>query len=319
MKIHFRSVVLLAFVATFLSAAGSIARAQSEQSTQVIGATYIAKSYLEVHARGLVRTNEGERFLTSESRLSFNRLTEAVPSHYSMRGIAGPVEDQGNCGSCWDFSLTSTLRGTLIMLASDPGRLSFNYLLNCATAMQACDGGDFPAAKLLTAPAGAPAYGSDGPYVAAKGNCKSETPIAAALDYHLLGEGSANPSFKDLALVMGVLHRPVTIDIVADSAFESYSGGVFNGCSNYTADKINHMVTLEGYDCESSIDENGNCVFDEKGNLPPGVGTWLIRNSWNATWGDQGYITMKATDSNGQRCNQAAYDALYFDLKIKSK
>jgi C1A family cysteine protease len=56
-------------------------------------------------------------------------------------------------------------------------------------------------------------------------------------------------------------------------------------------------------------------VFDADGNLPAGVGTWIVRNSWSTMWGDRGYITTKATDKKGNRCNSIATDALYFDLK----
>jgi len=273
------------------------------------------------HATGLVRTQESFDFFARAPKRSFLKTTAAIPGKSSMRGLAGPVEDQGQCGSCWDFSLTSVLRGTLMMAnKKDPGRLSFNYLLNCATEQQGCNGGDFPAAAHFVAPHGAPAYGSDGAYTGADGTCQAETPIASAVNYHLLGNDmganptGVTPSFKDIAYVVGVLHLPVSIDVGATMAWQFYSGGVYNTCDDENTADINHMVAIEGYDCETSVDSKGNCAFDANGNLPAGVGTWLVRNSWGTSWGDQGYITTKATDAKGLRCNAVASDALYYDV-----
>ena len=282
-------------------------------------ATYVSKNYDMKHPTGLVRTKESAEFLKNSPRESFVFSSESVPAKYSLRGKAGPVEDQGQCGSCWDFSLTSVLRGSWMAQGQDPGRLSFNYLLNCAKTMQGCQGGDFSAADYLISPKGAPAYGSDGRYTASQGKCVEKPAVASTQSYRLLGTNlGANPaaplpSFKDIAYVVGVLHQPVSIDVAVDDAWQSYSGGTFNACNSRI--ELNHMVSVEGYDCQSSVDAGGNCVFDEKGNLPPGVGKWIIRNSWGSSWGDRGYITMKATDSKGRRCSSVAMDAVYFNVK----
>jgi hypothetical protein len=282
--------------------------------------TFFSRYYPQAHAKGLVRTPESRHFLETAPRVSFANRSETIPGNYSMRGLAGPVEDQGQCGSCWDFSLTSALRGTWMMGGKDPGRLSFNYLLNCDKVDLGCDGGDFPAAANFIDPLGDPAYGSDGEYTATDGACTPAKAVASAAQYHLLGkDGGVNPtgttpSFADIAYVVGVLHRPVSIDVAVDMTWEYYGGGVYNGCSDEDARDINHMVTIEGYDCEAAVDANGNCKFDANGNLPAGVGTWLIRNSWGTSWGDGGYITTKATDKDGKACNAVATDALYFDL-----
>ncbi len=286
-------------------------------------ATYGSKSYPARFATGLLRTSTSQEFLRTAPRVSFAATKGAtqVPGKFSLRGTVGPVEDQGQCGSCWDFALTSTLRGSWIAAGKDSGRLSFNYLLNCATTMAGCDGGDFSAADYLVSPKGAPAYGTDGRYTQTAGNCVTRPAVASAKSYKLLGSNlGANPdipapSFQDIAHVIGVLHLPVSIDIAVDDELQSYSGGVFNGCSTEKDPQLNHMVVVEGYSCESSVDAKGNCVFDAHGNLPPGVGTWIIRNSWGKVWGDDGYFTMKATDKSGRRCDNVASDALYYDVK----
>jgi cathepsin L len=285
-----------------------------------IAKTYLFKNYGVKHARGLIRTGRSRDFLLSSPKQSFLSASASIPGKYSMRGKAGAVEDQGQCGSCWDFSLTSVLRGTWIMAGKDPGRLSFNYLLNCDTTMQGCNGGDFVAADLFVNPKGAPAYGSDGEYTAEDGTCTPEKAVASTVDYHLLGsdgttDGVPTPSFKDIAYIVGVLHRPVSIDVAADDNWENYAGGIYNGCSDNVVADINHMVSIEGYSCEKSVDSKGNCVFDANGNLPNGQGLWVIRNSWGTSWGDGGYITTKATDSKGERCNAVANDALYYDIQ----
>lgn len=281
--------------------------------------SYVTKIYPTKHARGLVRTEESSKALAAMPRISFVKSDATIPGTFSMRGQAGPVEDQGSCGTCWDFSLTTALRGTLMMDGQDPGRLSFNYLLDCATEYQGCNGGDFPAAAHFINPQGGPAYGSDGDYTGTQSACQQEKSIASAAKYYLLGNdmganaGGTTPSFKDIAYVLSVLNHPVSIDVAAEP-WEMYSSGTMDTCVDFFLNQIDHMVVVEGFDCETSVDANGNCVFDANGNLPPGVGTWLIRNSWGTSWGDQGYITTKATDSKGKLCNSVASDALFYDL-----
>lgn len=304
---HFKNSIV-----SFLLIAPTFALAAEE-------ATFVSKTYEFKHPTGLVRTKQDKEFLKNSPRESFQFNVEAVPGKYTLRGKAGPVEDQGQCGSCWDFSLTSVLRGSWITKGQDPGRLSFNYLLNCAKEMAGCDGGDFSAADYLVSPKGAPAYGADGSYTATQGACEEKPAIASTLSYKLLGTDLGSipnaplPSFKDIAYVVGVLHQPVSIDVAVDNAWMNYASGVYNKCNS--TEQLNHMVSVEGYSCEKSVDSKGNCVFDDKGDLPNGVGTWIIRNSWGTSWGENGYITMKATDKKGARCNSVASDALYFNVK----
>jgi C1A family cysteine protease len=269
-------------------------------------------AHAENHTTGFVQSEAGLAFERAAPRESFSGERTALPGAYSIRGRAGPVEDQGQCGSCWDFALTSALRGTLKMKGADPGRLSFNYLLNCAADSDGCNGGDFSSADYLKDPRGAPRNGADGAYTAKSGRCETKPILARARSYHMLGDSrGGSASFQDIAHVIGALHKPVATTVYASSAWNSYKGGIVTSCSSHAVD---HMVVIEGYDCETAVDSSGHCAFDANGNLPPGVGKWIVRNSWGSSWGDHGYITQKATKSNGKACNGLGATALYFDV-----
>lgn len=57
--------------------------------------------------------------------------------------------------------------------------------------------------------------------------------------------------------------------VYANTAFDYYSSGVFDGCPSYSSSYINHAVLLIGYTSE---------------------GNWIIKNSWGTNWGDSGYM-----------------------------
>jgi len=77
-----------------------------------------------------------------------------------------------------------------------------------------------------------------------------------------------NPIIAALATV-----GPLAINVDA-SAWSNYESGVFNGC-NQTSPDINHVVQLVGY---GTTKEDGDF--------------WIVRNSWNPTFGEEGYIRL---------------------------
>jgi hypothetical protein len=65
---------------------------------------------------------------------------------------------------------------------------------------------------------------------------------------------------------------PLMVGIYANTNFQYYSGGIFNGCStttNYYS--MNHAVLLYGWDSS---------------------GSWLIKNSWGVDWGENGFMRL---------------------------
>lgn len=100
-------------------------------------------------------------------------------------------------------------------------------------------------------------------------------------------------------LVKAVLRQPVAVSVAAGSrAFEFYKGGIIDGkaCGN----DLDHGVVAVGFG-----QENGKEYF-------------IIRNSWSASWGEEGYVRIAKNNSiRGGVCG-VALDASYPNKIIKA-
>ena len=73
---------------------------------------------------------------------------------------------------------------------------------------------------------------------------------------------------------------PLAVAIEADKmVFQTYSTGVLT--SSRCGTSLDHAVLAVGYGTEDGQDY------------------WLVKNSWNTTWGDQGYIKLGMDSSTG--------------------
>jgi C1A family cysteine protease len=64
--------------------------------------------------------------------------------------------------------------------------------------------------------------------------------------------------------------------LIVATEWSSYTGGVFSSsdCSS-SAFKLDHAIQLVGYNAEASTPY------------------WIVRNSWDTTWGEDGYIYLE--------------------------
>ncbi len=254
---------------------------------------------------GLKRTAKSRAFLKTAPRAHV--AVSTIPSSFDLTPKVSPPEDQGQCGSCWDFGITKALRSALMLVGKDPGVLAFNFLLNnCGKgpSQGGCGGGDFDAGQSFLN-AGGPWLESQDPYTQQEGRCKSGLSVAGtALTYVAVGSGSGAPSFQDLAAAVSQNHMLV-IDVAVAGSWGSYSGGIYNG----NGSGINHIINMVGYDCETSKDASGNCVFNAQGQPVNGDGFLKVMNNWGSSWGENGYMRTRWGK------NQIAETAMYFEVQ----
>jgi C1A family cysteine protease len=271
---------------------------------------YHTKHYAEKHALGLKRDKKRLNEFKKKSKRNKIEVAGPVPAQTDLRSLAAPIQNQGGCGSCWDFSLTNALWSTYRIESKDPGQFAYNYLLNnCGPgpSMWGCNGGDFDAAQNFDKPHG-PWLESQDPYTQSEGKCKTGLAAAGyAISYAFVGQPNKKPTFQELASVLA-MKKVMSIDVAVCGEWGNYGGGIFDS-SECGASSINHMINLVGYDCETSKDASGNCAFDASGLPKNGDGFLIVQNQWGKNWGEEGYMrTRYGVDA-------VANTALYFMIE----
>jgi C1A family cysteine protease len=208
---------------------------------------------------------------------SFSSGASGAPSSIDWRekGAVSSVKDQGQCGSCWTFSATGAVEGAWAIAKGQLIDLAEQELVDCATGIaygsHGCNGGQMEGAFKFIIENGQCALSSY-PYTAKDGSCQKCSAVA-----HISSCSDVKPN-DQISLKAAVAKQPVAIAISADTKlFQSYSGGVITSSSCYTS--LDHGVLIVGYGTENGQDY------------------WLVKNSWGASWGMDGYVKIARSSS----------------------
>lgn len=242
----------------------------------------------------------------TEPEYSINSNKGSLPSSFCWtnkngHSYIGPIRDQGGCGSCYAFGACAAAEGTYNWAAA-------NYDENCT---------DFSESFIVWCIGRIPPYnshlyfcvGADYDYYELK--ALTETGVCSEADfaYTETDPGSCT-HWGDPKTVFSSWHRIPCNDIdaiktaimtygVVDAALETdtefmiYAGDIYsNSYTNcpgdppdfpecyYTA--TDHIIALVGWDDNGSPETNGY---------------WILRNSWNTDWGENGYMRIKYTSA----------------------
>ena len=95
------------------------------------------------------------------------KITNEAPDDFDWRdkNVVSAVKDQGSCGSCWAFSTVANLEGLYALKKGVIKTFSEQYLVDCDTEDEGCNGGLMELAfDWLASNDGGIMYESDYPY-----------------------------------------------------------------------------------------------------------------------------------------------------------
>uniref|UniRef100_A0A7S3KGF7 Uncharacterized protein n=1 Tax=Euplotes crassus TaxID=5936 RepID=A0A7S3KGF7_EUPCR len=189
------------------------------------------------------------------------------------RHLLEEVQDQGSCGSCWAFSTVAALEGAYAQEFGEVVKFSEAHLAECDKFSGGCMGGFMINGFLFYTQHG-PVLEKDYEYILPLGECKRSQAKSdfPTIPYAFRVEDNEDDLYEALS------HGIVSVAIQAENKYmRGYRGGVIDGEDCGT--ELDHGVTLVGYEAETDA--------------------WIVRNSWGADWGEDGYFRIKRRSGKG--------------------
>lgn len=219
----------------------------------------------------------------SESYYRSKELTD-LPDHFDSREKWGtcvhPVQDQGQCGSCWAFGATGSFSDRLCIASNAKYNfsLSVEQMVSCNMfGLEGCNGGEPVSAFIYTAQWGLPTD-SCFPYTAGingipppcRSSCVNSEPWV--LYYNQLTS----------------IRWHLTVDWIMDSI---YNHGPVEACFTVYEDFMRYKSGIYVHKTGSQL--GGHCVILLGWGVEDGMEYWIAQNSWGTSWGDEGYFKIQ--------------------------
>lgn len=255
-------VILLCLESAIAIAADKVATVKSPS-----GKTY----YTGLKHEPKALKNLGKTFVTLED-------CEGLPEEFDLRklNIVPDIKDQGQCGSCWSFSMTGSLESAVMAGGGPKLDLSEQELVACDSSQWGCGGGNLHGFSYQISKG--QGKESDFPYTSGRtgsdGSCKQISKVAKGTSFVYVGAANRTATEKEVKCALYKSKTIPWITVAAEGNWgqaPSNENTIFNSCGR---GQTNHAIGVVGWK-----KVNGKSVF-------------IIKNSWGKEWGAQGYALM---------------------------
>jgi C1A family cysteine protease len=219
---------------------------------------------------------------------------KSMPNHFDWRDNGGnwvtPVRNQGNCGSCWDFSACAQIEAWWKIYHNQPTvdlDLSEQFVLSCHDDNGGCEG-DWVETVLNYAIAdGIPLESCFGYYAADTIPCSWGCADWQSGAVKIPGWGYITLE-EDLIdnIKAAILQHPVSASYVVYSDFYYYTSGIYEHTGG--TEEGGHAILIVGWD------DAERC--------------WICKNSWGPNWGENGYFRIRWSN-----CEMGTYIPFIYD------
>ena len=193
------------------------------------------------------------------------------------KGAVTPVKNQGQCGSCWAFSTTGSFEGAYQVATGNLVSFSEQNLVSCDTVDDGCSGGLMDNAFGWIKSNGGLCTEDDYPYTSgsgSSGSCKTSCSKAATLT----GWSDVKSGDED------------ALKSAVEKDRSRLRSRLISLCSSCTL-VVSSPVRSSAVRC-SQLDHGVLVVEHRYTGTDGGNDYWKVKNSWGASWGEEGYIRM---------------------------
>ncbi|KAK8728868.1 hypothetical protein OTU49_008836 [Cherax quadricarinatus] len=212
-----------------------------------------------------------------------------LPEHFDWRNVEGvnyvsPVRDQANCGSCYAFASMANLEAQLRIVTHNQRQDIFSPqdVVSCSYLAQGCDGGfDYLIAGRYAQDQGVVAEECN-TYTGSDSQCHTDESCSRTYVSNYVHVGGYYGACNEEAMLDTlVTSGPISVSFEVYNDFYYYDSGIYfhTGLKNdFDPFEItNHVVLVVGYGVEESTGEK----------------YWIVKNSWGASWGEDGFFRIR--------------------------